>query len=202
MLDSDWIKLLLTFLVGFLTNAFAQSFRAWLTRPKVGLQFIPKVGLGHGYISSTRERLGDLQFRAFYIRASATNLCRTTAKSCRVFLTRIERQVESGDYTVLHHDALPLPWAYIGAVTQDIPPKMSFFFDVFQVSECDPRFVPSTTIQPLTWNDQLRDKGKFRLSVLLTGENLEPVQFSISFDWKGSFDDFAVAISSIKMRVL
>src|SRR5262249_7996720 len=128
---------------------------------------------------------------AKYIRvlAKCTSRFGVTANGCRPFLTKIERFAPAlNDYKELHHDPLPLNWAYIGNQALDINPEMEFYFDVIEVNRNANLWRPQTTIAPQVWVELLREPGKYKFSVVLSGDNIKPVQQTVEFQWKGSFD--------------
>ncbi len=182
----EFLKLALTFLLGFFSAVFAEPSRRWLFRPNIVLAFRPKFGVGSRFIALTPE---DTNRMAKYIRASASNKSWVTAKSCKVFLTMIEKEVEKNHFRPLHHDPLPLPWAYLGASAIDIPPGMEFFFDIFAVNDQENRIEPQTyPMRPHSWKNLLQESGRYKFSVVVAGENLRLVPLSLCFVWKGSFD--------------
>lgn len=128
---------------------------------------------------------------AKYIRvlAKCSSRIGVTASRCKPFLTKIEK-LDPGmnNYRELHHDPIPLNWAYVGDQAVDIHPKMEFYFDIVEVNSAQNLLMPQTTIAPVTWTALLREPGRYRFSVVLSGENIRPVQRTIEFEWKGSFD--------------
>ena len=188
----DFEKIILasmfSFLFGAIVAIFAEPFRRWLFRSSVILSFEPKIGFGRRWIylaPTTKPKVS-----AKYIRVLATCSARTTANLCKPFLTRIEKHDSTlGGYKELHHDPLPLNWAFIGDQQWDIHPEMAFYFDVFRVHSDDNSICPQTTISPETWTKLIQEPGRYRFTVVLAGENIgPPVSRKIEFEWKGTFD--------------
>jgi hypothetical protein len=192
---SQWLESLTpiaSFLAGFITSAFAEPFRKWLVRPRLKLDFRHEFGEGTGYISRTPER-EDSKEEAFYVRASVKNDSRTIAKNCRAYLLAIEREENPGQYRAIHQDPLPLDWAFIGPISMDLPPKVRFYFDVFSVSSFNVFVTPRTSPRAVTSPNSLSPVGRYRYTVTVAGESINPVPFQIEFDWGGSFEKFTPA---------
>jgi hypothetical protein len=185
------LEFLVSFVLGFITAAFAEPFQRWLARPRITLDFHREVGQGSRYISRTPERLEDTNMEAFYVRASAVNQNRTIAKSCKVFLTLIERKGSSGRYEILHQDPIPVAWSFLGPIALDLPPKLPFFFDIVSVNNAENELTPQTTPKAVIWKTILNPPSRYRLTVTLTGENIGPVSFWITLEWQGSFESFS-----------
>jgi hypothetical protein len=81
-----------------------------------------------------------------------------------------------------------LTWAQIGDRALDIHPEMEFFFDVFKIESHDNSLRPNTTLVPIAWAELLREPGKYRFHVVVSGDNIKPVPQAVDFEWKGSFD--------------
>jgi hypothetical protein len=141
----EFLSPIVSFVLGFITAAFAEPFQRWLARPRITLDFRREVGQGSRYISRTPEKLEDANMEAFYVRGSAVNQNRTIAKSCKVFLTLIEREGSSGRYEILHQDPIPLAWSFLGPIALDLPPKLPFFFDIVSVNNVENELTPQAT---------------------------------------------------------
>ena len=178
-----------SFLAGFVTAAFAEPFRKWLTRPRLRIDFRPEFGEGSGYISRTPEKEGSEE-QAYYVRASIKNNSDTIAKSCRAYLVTIEYETAPGKWRVIHQDPIPLDWAFVGPTPMDLPPKVEFHFDVFSVSSFENRVTPRTTPPAAIWHVSLSREGRYRYTVTVAGENVNPVSAAIEFNWPGSFEEF------------
>ncbi len=128
---------------------------------------------------------------AKYVRvlAKCSSRIATTAKSCRPFLTRIERFDSTiGDYKILHDDPIPLGWSFIGNQSLDIDREMDFYIDVVAVNNNDNRLTPQTIVDAETFANILKENGRYRFSIAVSGTNIRPARQRIEFEWKGSFD--------------
>ncbi len=183
------MTIILTFLAGFLTAVFAEPVRRWLFRSVITLSFKPRIGFGRRWISLTTTTTECVMAKYIRVLAKCSSRIGLTANRCKPFLTKIEKHDPvANTYRELHHDPLPLNWAYIGDLQLDIHPKMEFYFDVAEVNSAQNLLRPQTTIAPETWAKLLREPGRYKFSVVLSGENIRPVPLTIEFDWKGSFD--------------
>jgi hypothetical protein len=187
----EFLSSIVSFVLGFITAAFAEPFQRWLARPRITLGFHREVGQGSRYISQTPERFEDANMGAFYVRGSAVNQNRTIAKSCKVFLTLIEREGSSSRDEILHQDPIPLAWSFLGPIALDLPPKLPFFFDIVSVNNVENELTPQTTPKAVIWKTILKPPGGYRLTATLTGENIDPVSFWITLEWQGTFESFS-----------
>jgi hypothetical protein len=69
----EFLSPIVSFVLGFITAAFAEPFQRWLAHPRITLDFRREVGQGSRYISRTPEKLEDANMEAFYVRGSAVN---------------------------------------------------------------------------------------------------------------------------------
>lgn len=187
----DFLSPIVSFALGFISAAFAEPFQRWLARPRITLDFHGGVGQGSRYISRTPEKREDAYMQAFYVRGSAVNQNRTIAKSCKVFLTLIEREGSSGRYEILHQDPIPLAWSFLGPIALGLPPNLPFFFDIVSVNNVDNELTPQTTPKAVIWKTNLNPQGVYRLTATVTGENIDPVSFWITLEWQGTFESFS-----------
>lgn len=180
---------LLSFAAGFIIAVFAEPARRWLFSSAVTLSFEPKIGFGRRWICLTNTNTDGVASKYIRVLARCSSRMGVTANRCTPFLTKIEKHdPTNNDYRELHHDPIPLNWAYIGEQQLDIHPQTEFYFDVLEVNSKQNLLRPQTTISPETWAQLLQKPGKYKFSVMLSGENIGPVRRSIEFEWKGSFD--------------
>lgn len=176
-----------SFLTGFLTAVFAEPVRKYFSKPILKVNFTPEFGEGTGFISLSPEK-EDSKERAYYVRASVKNISRYIARNCRAYLVLIEYEISPNRYKIIHQDPIPLDWAFLGATQLDLLPKLKFHFDVFSVSNFEDRMVPRTRPLAVMWAISLSSPGRYRYTVSVAGENINPVSTSITFYWNGSFD--------------
>ncbi|NQT17771.1 MAG: hypothetical protein HQ582_33760 [Planctomycetes bacterium] len=183
-------KITITFVLGFCAAVFAEPIRRRLFRSAISLKFEPKIGFGRQCVSLTSTTQADVMAKYVRVLATCSSRIGVTARACQPFLTRIERVAPH--YCELHHDPIPLNWAYIGHQALDIHPQMAFYFDIVAVNSAENILRPQTTVDPMTWPTLLSQPGRYRFSVTLSGENIKRVPDSqspmIEFEWGGSFD--------------
>lgn len=190
---NEWLKIMITSIVTFVLGAvvavFAEPFRRWLFSSRLIVSFEPKAGAASKHIAITPAETSSGQvIMQKYIRAAARNVSWATAKECKVYLTSIEREIEPGHFKLLHHDPLPLPWALLGPDGIDIPRGMQFFFDIVMVQDGSNLLLPQAKPAVVAWATTLRDAARYRFTVVAAGDNIAPVERSVIFNWKGSFD--------------
>jgi hypothetical protein len=183
----EMVNIVLSFILGFFSAVFAEPLRRRLFRSRLEVNFKADFSPSSKYIFVTPSYHGSERRTAKHIRVSVRNPSRITAKSCKAFLTKIEREGAS-EPVVIHQDPLPLSWGFIGAAPIDIPPGPIFFFDVFAVDNRENKLQPQTNVRPNIWDELLQEPGKYFFSVLVAGDNLTAVPRTIPFQWNGSFD--------------
>ncbi len=185
----EYTGIAITFLLGFATAIFAEPIRRWLFRSNVSLVFQPRIGFGRRCVSLSTTTKPDVMAKYVRVLAKCSSKLCVPAIRCRAFLTRIERRGPGETkYTELHHDPIPLNWAYIGSDPLDISPGMKFYFDVVAVNSSQNLLEPQTTISPVTWAELLKEPGRYRFSIELAGDNVGPVPETVEFEWKGNFN--------------
>ena len=186
---SEFAKITITFVLGFCIALFAEPLRRWLFRSAVSLKFEPKIGFGRQCVSITTTTQPGVLAKYIRVLVKCSSRIGLTARGCKPFLTKIEKLGPGmNDYRELHHDPIPLHWAYIGDQALDIHPTMEFYFNVVEVNSAQNILRPQTTIAPVTWTELLREPGWYKFSVVLSGENISSQPTTIPFEWKGSFD--------------
>ena len=189
-------KTIVTFILGFFTSVFAEPIRRWVLRPRLAVHFDNEPGEGLRCISKTPD---SKVFHpdavpdgfAYYVRVMVKNKSRSTAKDCRAYLTKIEKVGKWDQYVTTHQDPLPLAWAFVGHSPISLPPRMEFFFDVFSTKSFDSRVIPMTNPQPMIWKKILTDKAKYKITVSVTGENVDPVTTTVEVEWS-DWNNFVV----------
>lgn len=180
---------ILSFLAGFFTAVFAEPLRRSLFKSTVTLKFEPRIDFGKRWIAFTTTSMPEVEAKYIRVSAKCSSRIGVTANRCRPFLTRIEYQEsDTNGYKELHRDPIPLNWAYIGDQELDIHPQMEFFFDVVAVNSNEKQLRPQTTEKPLIWAKLLEGAGRYKFTVVLSGENIKPVALTLEFEWKREFE--------------
>lgn len=202
---SEILKTTVPFLAGFVTAIFAPSLRNWLTRPSLRMTFNPDFGEGAGFISLSPEQEGGSE-KTYCVRAAVQNKSRFIARNCQAYLISIEYKgnhsaasrstlgvgnaISPDGYQLLHQDPIPLRWAFVGVQPVDLPPKLKFHVDVFKVNNFKNQMVPQTQPQAVIWASNLTQKGWYRYTISMTGENINPVSTTVEVNWQGDFETF------------
>ena len=185
----DFLKIIVSFLLGSLSAVFAEPLRRWFFRARIRVDFDKTPGSGLNYLAITPAIVDNQKSLAIYARAQhVTNTSKATAKQCRAYLCQIDFVGSQGLQT-LHHDPLPLKWSYVGVVPIDLPQGMSCHVDVVSVNNIHNRLVPQTDAQPVIWSEVLQATGRYRFTFMIAGDNFAPVTRSFEMDWPGLFQD-------------
>lgn len=177
---------LISAIVGALIAVLAEPLRCWFSRSVVRLVFRPNIEFGRGCVFLTGTTHPNVTAKYVRILVECSSKWGIVARGCRPYLTRIER-IEP-EYRVLHTDPLPLSWAQMSDVPLDIHSQMKFYFDVVAVDNSENRLRPQTIVAPEVWTPLLEQPGKYRFSAVVCGENINPVQVEVTFEWVGDFD--------------
>jgi len=192
--------------IGFVSAIFAEPLRRWLYRPKLVLSF----GDGLEYRSRTPEQADLISpespvpvhstHEAEYLRIKVTNTTTTVAKACRAYLVQVEKQDAQGVFApTVYCDSIPLAWSCREEDAHgplDLPNGVAQFIDLVTTRSITPEFKLEIRPIPFRYLGLLQEKGRFRFTVQVSGENVKPVFFSIVFDWKGVWNDYVARAES------
>jgi hypothetical protein len=151
----EFLKILISFIAGFITAVFADPLRKWFYRPKVKLSF----GETSDYISKTPESRKDSEGNesvgeAYYIRGRVVNESNILARSCKVYLINIEKKNNrSGNFELTSYsDSIPLKWSAQDSASSyspiDLPKGVNQYFDLFVTRDDSPHFDPQICVKP------------------------------------------------------
>lgn len=174
---------------GLIAGIWADPLRKLLLRPKLVADFT----CDNQHIRQTPANLvvaqggqqHNLSGQAIYARVSIKNPTRFTANGCRAYLCSIHRQRSNGTYEELFIDTLQLPWAYIQFKPIDIPPGVSFFYDVCRTIVGGTVFNIVSESAPLILQSLLSPHGIYRIVTVVTGDNFSPIKTTLLLDWDG-----------------
>jgi hypothetical protein len=135
---------------------------------------------------------------AHYVRIKVLNKGRQIAKQCRSYLVNVEKwKSKTGKFEpTIYCDSLPLPWSArtntIDYPALDMPRDINQFIDILSTrsSESDYKIM----VQPRLYRYEslFKEHGKFRYTVLVSGDNFKPISAKVVFDWRGDWDNFFV----------
>lgn len=183
---------ILGFIGGFLTALFAEPARQWIFRPRLALEFKDS---GH-FVAKTAEesKSPPVRYGARYIRIKVTNTKSALAKSCKAYLANIERLGQSGIWEATEYcESLQLRWAGRGYEALDLPKDVPHFVDVVSTREVSKSFRLETQVTLMRYEMLLNTKGTYRVTIVVSGDGVEPARIQLSFEWDGSWDNFEVA---------
>ncbi len=163
-----------------------------LRRPWLALKF----KADPEYISRTTERSGptDPGVRACYVRVKAKDRTWRVAKNCRAYLVKIEKQDERGNFVPTGYvDPMQLIWSAKGSREKgllpiDLQKYAPQFFDVISVRENQSSFRPEVEVWLFRDGSLLMEKGTFRFTVSVSGDNVKPATKRICLSWDGDID--------------
>jgi len=181
-------------LIGFFAAVFAEPLRQLIYRPKVRLEF----GNTSDYRARTPEqdkrpgRPPNSVCEAYYIRIKVTNTKPAVAKKCRAYLVGVEKADETGQFIpTVYCDSIPLSWACRGDQAYDpldLPRDVPHFVDVVSTRSISTDFQPEIWPVPYRYVPLFGEHGTFRLTILVSGENIKPVPIRVVFRWGGVWD--------------
>jgi len=187
------------FLLGALIALLAEPIRHWLFRAEIKLWF----GSTIDYRGPTTEHAGTtILGEAIYLRVRATNTSSTMAKRCRAYLVNIEElSARTGQFEqTIHSDTLVLFWSCKRTRDEnlapiDIPFGVNQYIDVLKTQSYGPTnmFIPCLEFTPSRYMDMLSRVGTYRLTIMVTGDEVPPATIKIRFTWTGQWDDFTAA---------
>lgn len=189
-----WVSLA-TYLAGFASAVFAEPVRRWLFRPELELDLDASAGQ---YVTRTVESGSQGRFgsEAYYIRFRVHNKKKIVATKCRAYLVNVER--EDGDVfkPTVYCDSIQLAWSARGEGTYDsidLHNGVFQFVDVVSTRPTLPNFSLSLFVIPNIYAlTILHRTGRYRLTAVVSGENVKPKRIQIVFNWTGQWDGFEV----------
>lgn len=198
-------------LVGFALALIAEPIRQWLFRPRLGVEF----GSSSEYQAETKVNhyiqnpqpgavIGDLVYigshEAVYLRLKINNRQpgwlrgSPVAKGCRAYLINIEKARENGEFQqTIYRDSIPLAWSCAEPSQydpMDIPVGVNQFVDVVILHDNSETYEPAIHFKPDRYGSLFGEQGKFRLTVQVSGENVEPVFIKIDLIWSGQWNKY------------
>jgi hypothetical protein len=200
-----------TFVLGFITSVFAEVVRKWLQRPQPVMMFEQE----RGGIVRPVERVESSSdaTQTCYVRIRVYNKSKHFAKSSRPYIARIDRRLadeknrvnrswlslfqsrmRDESYVNVHLDPLPLRWAYVGSNPIDIAGGMSFFFDVLRTDNVQNYFAPCADPLPEFWKQQLAIPGTYKLTIMLSADQIAPVTAALLVKWNGKWDEVSASL--------
>lgn len=189
--SSNILNTVLGAAVGFAVAIFSEPLRQWIYRPKLKLVFDNDPGCRAR--TPERTEVNGSFFNADYIRIKVINT-KSIAKKCRAYLVKIEKADDSGEFKpTIYSDSIPLSWACLDKEAYeplDLPRDIVQFVDIVSTRSITNDFRPAIRSIPFRYNELFKERGKFRFTVLISGENVKPVFIKIVFSWSGVWDQY------------
>jgi hypothetical protein len=194
---ADTPSLLIGGAIGFISAVLApimvEPLKHRVFGPKLKVEFIEG---DTGFITDTKESgVTD----AHYVRVKVRNTGRQIAKQCRAYLVNVEKwNISTGKFEpTIYCDSLQLSWsarantkeAYL---PQDMPRDISQFIDIVSTRQGESDYKIMIEPRLYRYEPLFREHGKFRYTILVSGDNVKPVSAKVVFEWSGDWHNFAV----------
>ena len=133
---------------------------------------------------------------AIFLRLRVINRGRSTARDCRVYMTRILRKSFDGTtQSYEDQDVIPLSWSVRDEQheTLVVPPRINQFVDMVCTRLSDqPCFLRPRARTPKRLNETWREPGVFEIDVAVCAEEAALVRRTLVFEWRGQWDSLKV----------
>jgi hypothetical protein len=172
---------------GFLGGVFSNDIRNFLFGARLDLDLTEQ-----GSRFPTRYRDGS---QGIFIRVRVRNLSLSIARSCRAFLTKIEKKNETGQFASTRYvESCQLLWAAQGDGSRplDIPRGIEQYVDVVRSSSNSVQLCQTTVTPLIAYNDVLAEPGTYRLEVLVSGDGFIPKFYRIIVTHNGTWNEVTV----------
>ena len=193
------IELIATAFGGGVLTLIGQEGLRYIRRPRLTISFEDKAE----YLSRTPihwpkvfddPASGTVELEAIYLRVKVLNVGKSTARSCRAYITHVERENFDGSTEKIEaQDSIPIPWSLRGERSLepfDLPGRINQFADVcFTISRDHPhKLFPAAPMFPLRFRRSWDKPGRFRLEITVTADGISSVSKTIKFEWQGPWD--------------
>jgi len=189
-------------MLGFGAAIFVEPIKSWLYGPKLEVSFDDSPEFQtqtheHQKIMTTEDpnKKKIIYYKASYIRIKVINTKPALAKGCRAYLVNVEKQKDDGKfYDTIYCDSIPLAWSARGDqrfLPVDIPKDVNQFVDLISTREISSDYNPELQFHLYRYVDLFKEHGKFKFTVQVSGENVDPVFINVFFTWNGSWDKYS-----------
>lgn len=201
---SIWLLLapgLVGAVIGFLSAVFSEPIRFKIFRPRLKVSFDPETCVIKTPTVVQLSPRDTKKSTGFYVRIRVEVkkdwLRRHVARGCRAYLVKVERK-EGGNFKRTNFaDSLPLKWSSRREEDSrkplDIPRGIVQHVDIVSTHEHLPEKMEwLADVQPLYCADLFDSREKtLRLTILVTGDEVEPVSAQFIFGWHGRWDNLS-----------
>lgn len=173
---------------GFLGGVFSNDLRNLMFGARLDLDLTER-----GSRMRTHHTDGP---EAIYIRVRVRNIGAgmSIAKSCRAFLTKIEKQTSGCFANTEYTESCQLFWSAQGDGSKplDIPTGVEQYIDVLR-SNSESTQLFQTTVTPLfVYQNIFSTAGMYRLEVMVSGDGIKPIFYRIIVTHTGRWDEVTV----------
>jgi hypothetical protein len=198
---TDTSSLLIGGAIGFISAVLApivvEPVKHCVFGPKLKVEFIEG---DRGFITDTKETGGT---DAHYVRVKVLNTGRQIAKQCRAYLVNVEKwNTSTGKFApTIYCDSLQLAWSARANTEEayrplDLPRDINQFIDIVSTRRPESGYKVMTNPHLYRYEPLFKEHGKFRYTVLVSGDNVKPVSVQVVFEWSGDWHNFAVSAGS------
>ena len=192
---ADTLSLLIGGAIGFVAAVLApiivEPLKHCFYDPKLNAEFIED---DRGFITDTKDNgVTD----AHYVRVKVLNTSRQIAKQCRAYLVNVEKwNTSTGEFEpTTYCDSLQLGWsAQLGKIAPyralDIPKGIPQFIDIVSTRKGKSDYFIKTKLLLNRYDDLFKERGKFRYTMRVSGDNARPKSTKVIFEWSGDWDKF------------
>lgn len=179
---------------GGIVAVLGQLLAMWLRRPNVLLS------IGTASQVDTPYRSSSEQTRARYLRLKVENNGGSAAHGCKVFARNIEKAAPNGSKTaIVEDDWFDLSWAYGRvddgtSIEMDLPRGAKRYADVcfaVEVGQMHGLHMASNSF-PTRLEESFQAPGRFSVTIVVAGDNFEPSEHTITFQYDGSWDSLRI----------
>ncbi len=190
----NW-QLLISGLIGFLSALVLQivivPIKYRLFGPKLELKF-------NNNEYAYKTEIIKNKVTTHYIRVEVVNTGRQIAKQCRAYLVNVERENSSGQFVPTHYkDSLQLSWAAKKDEKDkfsplDLSKDISQFINVIVITEPN-KYQTQVQEDLYSYKNLLQgEHGKFRYTIHVSGDNVNPAFIKIISNWNGNWENYEI----------
>ena len=184
--------------IGFISAVLApiviEPFKHWVFGPKLEVKFIDD---DKAFITDTKEEgVTD----AHYVRLKVLNTGRQIARQCRAYLVNVEKWNTSIDQfePTIYCESLQLAWSARANTEEayrplDMTRGINVFIDIVSTRRPESDYKIMTNPRLYRYEPLFKEHGKFRYTLLVSGDNFKPVSNKVIFEWSGDWHNFTVS---------
>lgn len=204
-LDATWIETLVGGVIGFGAGVFAEPCREFFIHPEIKFQSGPYKGCSIDTMEHFSVPPGTISIapphEALYSRVRLVNTGKAVARGVRVFLVGIDIHHRDGGWMDTGFaDTLMLPWSCRGARkfdAIDLPRGVPHFADLMSSREPQPDMLRMEVDGwPMRYANLIARGSVYRMNVIATGDNFDPVESNVVLTWNGTWKDLRTTSTS------